>query len=141
MCKEWRNTSKCAEPAKSGSQGVGGAKALSVVSRLWNVVFGTYAHARLLGCQRASYPRIPRRMVPMGPSQDEQFSLQAPADLPSSSSDAPVRDTEACGSARAALAKVDPIRAASDVIMVGVPHTAYHRVATQSSPPTGTRSI
>ena len=43
MCKEWCNTSKCAEPAKSGSVGVGGAKALSV----WCHDCGTLFSARM----------------------------------------------------------------------------------------------
>jgi hypothetical protein len=67
----------------------------------------------------------------MGRSQDEQFSLQAPVDLPSTVPAMRRRGRtcrrEACGSARAALAKVDSIRAASDAIMVGVPHTAPSR--------------
>jgi hypothetical protein len=76
MCKEWRNTSKRAEPAKGGSQGVGGAKSTSVVTPFQGTYFRTYGHARLQGHQRGSYLLAPRKNTPPGCSPDEQVSLQ-----------------------------------------------------------------
>ena len=82
MCKEWRNNSKCAELAKGGSWGVGGAKSTSVVSQLFQLVFSIYGHAPLVGLSGMVILACCRRNLTHRTPSGRALLVAASADLP-----------------------------------------------------------